>query len=196
MNNCEHYETLVSTWLDGPLDRSEQVECLDHVVRCESCRGFYVDARALDGLVASVRTPAEAEQPSREIWKRIVWATTRERKKPSRRGLPLWALQAAAVLVLAVGLSVIVWNGGMAPAPEQAEVMLGQGPDMTEARFVELTREVLGANRRYHSAMYEIMEQVVRDTAVGRETAVEDMTETTEEGDDGESAEAAVRIPA
>ena len=37
MNNCEHYETLVSTWLDGLLDRSEQVECLDHVVRCESC---------------------------------------------------------------------------------------------------------------------------------------------------------------
>ena len=196
MNNCEHHETLLSTWLDGQLGRSEQVECLDHFVGCESCRGFYVDARALDGLMASVRTPAEAEQPSREIWKRIEWATTRERKKPSRRGLPLWALQAAAVLVLAVGLSAIVWNGGIAPVPEQAEVMLGQGTDMTERRFVELTKEVLGADRRYHSAMYEIMEQVVRDTTAGREASVEDMTQTTEEGDDGESVETAVRIPA
>jgi len=196
MNNCEHYEMLVSTWLDGQLDRSEQVECFDHVVRCESCRGFYVDARALDGLVASVRTPAEAEEPSRELWKRIEWATARERRKPSRRGLPLWALQAAAVLVLAVGLSAIVWNGGIAPAPEQAEVLLGQDTDMTETRFVELTREVLGADRRYHSAMYEIMEQVVRDTTAGREASVEDMTQTTETGDDGESAESAVRIPA
>ena len=143
MNNCEHYEMLVSTWLDGQLDRSEQVECFDHVVRCESCRGFYVDARALDGLVASVRTPAEAEEPSRELWKRIEWATARERRKPSRRGLPLWALQAAAVLVLAVGLSAIVWNGGIAPAPEQAEVLLGQDTDMTETRFVELTRDLV-----------------------------------------------------
>ena len=81
-------------------------------------------------------------------------------------------------------------------APEQAEVMLGQDTDMTEARFVELTKEVLGAERRYHSAMYEIMEQVVRDTTAGREASVEDMTQTTEEADDGESAESAVRIPA
>lgn len=196
MNNCEHYETLVSTWLDGQLDRSEQVDCLDHVVRCESCRGFYVDTRALDGLVASIRTPTEAAEPSREIWKRIERATAREREKPSRRGFPLWALQAAAVLVLAVGLSAIVWNGGIARAPEQAEVLLGSRTDMTEARFVELTKEVLGADRRYRSAMYEIMEQVMRDTTVGREGSGEDMTQTTEEGDDGESAESAVHIPA
>jgi predicted anti-sigma-YlaC factor YlaD len=197
MNTCEHFEILVSTWLDSQLDRRGQVECLDHLARCASCREFYVEARALDGLVAAVRTPADAEAPSPEVWKRIEWVSRKERKRPARRRIPAWALQAAAVVVVTVGLSVLVWNGiGVAPAPAQAEILLGSDTDMTETRFVELTREVLQADRRYHAAMFLIMEQVVRDTAGRGETFVEEAVQRTDEGEVSESAESAGLAPA
>ncbi len=196
MKSCERYETLLSTWVDGQLDREGQVECLDHVVRCEACRGFYLDARALDGWVAAVRTPAEAAPPPAEVWKRIEWVTRADRRRRAGWRVPARALQAAAVFVVAVGLGVAVWSGRVVPAPEQAEVLLGQGTDMTATRFVELTREVLRADPRYHSAMYEVMEQVVRDTTANEEGSPEGLTQRSEERDVTESNETTARIPA
>ncbi len=189
MKNCETYECLVSTWLDDELDRSGQVELLDHLMRCAACRGFYLDARALDGLVGAVRTPAEAPQPSPDLWKRIERETRTDRSRSARRRIPAWALQAAAVIVVGVGLSAMIWSGRLleAPLPEQAEVLLGENAgQMTDARFVELTKEVLRSERHYHSAMHEIMAQVVRDTAAAREASDEGLFETSESGDTGE----------
>ena len=85
MKNCEHFESQLSAWLDAQLDRPDQVECLDHLVRCASCREFYVDARALDGLLSAIRTPADATTPSPEVWKRIEWTTRSDRARSSRR---------------------------------------------------------------------------------------------------------------
>ena len=189
MKNCEAYESLVSTWLDDELDRPGQVEVLDHLMRCASCREFYLDARALDGLVGAIRTPAEATPASPEMWKRIERETRTDRARPVGRWIPAWALQAAAVLVVGVGLSVMAWSGRMleAPLPEQAEVMLGENVgQMTDTRFVELTKEVLRSERHYHSAMHEIMAQVVRDTAATREASDEGLIEASENGDTGE----------
>jgi hypothetical protein len=74
-----------------------------------------------------------------------------------------------------------------APLPEQAEVVLGEnGGQMTDTRFVELTKEVLRADRHYHSAMHEIMGQVVRDTAGTREASDEAWIEASENGESGE----------
>jgi len=192
MKNCEDYEILISTWVDGQADRNEQVECLDHVARCAACREFYLGARSLDGLVAAVRTPDEVVAPSPEVWKRIEWVTAKDRRQATRRRIPVWALQAAAVVVVAIGLSVVMWNGGgAAQRPEQAEIELGAGTDMTDTRFVELTREVLEADPRYHSALYEIMEQVVQDTAGYDEASNEEMIDRGDEGELREGTEGA-----
>jgi hypothetical protein len=128
--------------------------------------------------------------PSPEVWKRIEWVTAKERRQATRRRIPAWALQAAAVVVVAIGLSVLMWNGGgVAQRPEQAEIALGGGTDMTDTRFVELTREVLEADPRYHSALYEIMGQVVHDTAGYNEASAEEMIERSDEGELGEETE-------
>jgi len=160
MNRCEHFETLVSAWLDRALERDEQVECVDHLVRCRSCRRFYVDARALDGLVAAVRTPDSAVAPSPATWQRVERAA-----RPARRRPPTWMLQAAAVATLAVGLYLATWSTGRAipSATEQDDVILGGGGTMTDTRFVELTKEVLGAEPRYHAAMHQVLDQALRD---------------------------------
>jgi predicted anti-sigma-YlaC factor YlaD len=196
MRSCEDHETLLSAWLDGQLDREGQVECLDHVARCASCREFYLDARALDGLVAGLRTPAEAPPAPPEVWRRIEWATRTAGRRTSGPRLGHFVLQAAAVLVVAIGLSVLVWNDRVASAPEEAEVQLGQGREMTESRFVELTKEVLRANPRYHAAMHQVMEQVIRDTSVPGEASPERPAMRPEASTSGERGEAHARIPA
>jgi anti-sigma factor RsiW len=196
MRNCDHYETLVSTWLDGQLENPAQIECCDHMVRCESCRSFYVEARALDGLLAVVRTPAGLEAPSPDSWKRIErMARKNLGRRPSRR-VPAWALTAAATLVVGIGLTLALWSGRVVRASESADVVLGQSSEMTEQHFVELTKEVLRSDRRFHSAMYEIMDQVVRDTMPAGERSSEGLIEHSDEGGDGESTELTTRIPA
>ena len=83
-----------------------------------------------------------------------------------------------------------------APLPEQAEVVLVENRgQMTEKRFVELAKEVLRAYGQYHSAMLEIMGQVVRDTAPTREATDEGLFERPENGDTGEPG-AGLRQPA
>jgi predicted anti-sigma-YlaC factor YlaD len=162
MNRCEHFETLVSAWLDGALARDEQVECVDHLVRCGSCRKFYVDARALDGLVAALRRPEGALAPSAETWSKIAHAS-----RPPRRKAPVWMLQAAAVVTLALSLYLAVGSAHrFAPAqPESIDVVLGVGGNMTDMRFVELTKEMLQAEPRYRLALHDVLDQVLRDSA-------------------------------
>jgi hypothetical protein len=88
----------------------------------------------------------------------------------------------AAGLLVGLGLTMAVWKGGaVAPAPAEAEVRLGHG-EMNDARFVELTREVLQADRRYHDAMYDVMRQVVRDTATVQEASQEEIVRTERNG--------------
>ena len=197
MNSCEHYETLVSAWLDDQLDRSGEIECLDHLVRCSACREFYVDARALDGLVAAIRDPVPSEAPSPEVRRRIEWIVRREVRRPAAPRIPVWARNAAAAVVLGLGLALAGWYGGPGPATQPVELVLGQGGDMTEARFVELTKEVLRAEPRFRSAMQGILQQVARDTAPALEASFEEDTRRSEETEAAEAVEAAARrIPA
>jgi len=177
MKNCDHCEILVSAWHDGELDRPGQVEMLDHLVRCAGCRDFYLAARGLAGLVAAVRSPAAAERPSPEIWRRIERSAVPGEAAPKLRGagprawrfpVPAWAAAAAAAAVLLVIFGPpLVRNriSPAAPAPTGGEIRLGGNPaGMDDARFVELTKTVLGADRKYREAFYEVMKQVVRDT--------------------------------
>jgi hypothetical protein len=174
MRGCEHYETLLSTWQDGELDHSEQMEMLDHLIGCSGCREFYLDVRGLAGVVASVRTSAAAEAPSPDVWRRIERSTRFESSsRPSFGGswkrwfpTPAWGVTAAAAVFLLVFSSTV--GKRMSPLQPQTsltEIQLGANPDgMDDARFVELTKRVLGADKKYRTAFYEIMKQVVEDT--------------------------------
>ena len=177
MNECERYEIFVSSWLDGELDRGGQIEMVDHLTRCGACREFYLAARGLGGLVAMIRTPSDAPEPSAELWRRVQRDSTREQagraagtmgvRRRGGRWLPAWAGTAAAALVLTVWLGSLLSKDGSVPAtrPVDAEIRLGEDRGrMNDARFVELTREVLRADRRYVVAFYEVMGQVVRET--------------------------------
>lgn len=191
MKSCERFESLVSAWLDGEVDRDEQVECLDHLVRCGSCRRFYVDARALDGFVAVLRTPADAPAPSTAAWARIEAAA-----HPAGRRVPTWMLQAAAVAALAVGLYLVTWSTGgvIRPGAVSGDIVLGADPSMTDERFLELTREVLEAEPRYRSAMHQVLDQAIRDTVPREGPSGDAMAPPTERS--SEEPETRLRLPA
>jgi len=202
MKNCDHCEILVSAWHDGELDRPGQVEMLDHLVRCAGCRDFYLAARGLAGLVAAVRSPAAAERPSPEIWRRIERSAVPGEAAPKPRGagprawrfpVPAWAAAAAAAAVLLVIFGPpLVRNriSPAAPAPTGGEIRLGGNPaGMDDARFVELTKTVLGADRKYREAFYEVMKQVVRDTQ-GSQPAMDGFVLPAEGRENGEPPEA------
>jgi len=174
MSDCERYESLVSSWLDGELERADQIEMTDHLVRCGRCRDFYLAARALSGLLAAAGAEALAEQPSPRLWERIErssearasvlrggWAWARARRLP----IAAFAAAAAALIVL-LALPVARLVRPDAGPPSRETIRLGEdGGRMSDARFVELTSEVLRADRRYREAFYEVMRQVERDTA-------------------------------
>ena len=77
-----------------------------------------------------------------------------------------------------------------------AEVRLGVDTQMSEERFVELTKEVLGADARYHNAMYEIMGQVVSETTPAQEASSDGYIDRSEGSRGGEGVETSGRIPA
>ncbi len=159
MKDCEQFEGLLSEWLDDELDRAGQVEMLDHLVRCGGCRRFYAEARALAGVVAAVRTPSDAPVPSFAVWKRIKGAA-----RPSR---PSWAWGAVAAAVLAVGfmLTLVGQPAPVGPQPGDVEIQLGSNSgSMTDQRFIALATEVLQSDRRYRSAMFQVMSQVMTET--------------------------------
>ena len=201
MNTCERYETHLSAWLDDELERPEQFELLDHLMRCPACREFTIMARSLEGLAATVRPPRDAVRPSPGLWHDIQRAAADEsisRPAPSAEWSAGWRV--AAVLILAVGLGALL----MADRPPVdtgyrydpgVEIRLGENAGgMSDARFMELTTEVLRADPRYHAALYRVMEQVVRDTGV-REASAE-YFDSDEAADEPVVAEARSRNPA
>ena len=196
--SCEHHEVLLSSWLDGELEHDDEIECLDHLVRCADCRSFWADARALDGLVALVRPPAAQEPPSPELWARIASAASGAGARSARRArVPAWALRVAAGVVVVLGIGLALWNGGFAPPARGNEVLLGGNSQMTDARFVELTKEVLESDTRYRLAMTRVLQQVAQSTGEAGEASTEEAVERPDEHGGGESGETDVRrIPA
>lgn len=175
MRDCEQHEIRISAWMDEELDREGQEAMLDHLVRCPGCRDFYLGARGLAGLAAAVRTPTRAPAPSPEVWRRIEQSARPPKIGRGTHGVAAWtrrvpirgwAVAAAAALLVIFGSLVRRERMPMGPTSDaMTEIRLGGNPaGMDDARFVELTKEVLGSNRRYRTAFYEVMRQVVLDS--------------------------------
>lgn len=163
--NCEPFEILVSTWLDEGLDRAGQTELLDHLTRCAGCRTFYRETRSLEGFVAMAEPREEPEPAPEAVWERIEHQARVESPATaggSSRWLR-WGLAAAAALLIGIALPLIPWpTGGASAANTPIEIRLEENREaMTETRFVELTTELLQADRKYHFAMQDVMEAVI-----------------------------------
>lgn len=172
---CQKIETSISALIDGELEVPEQLPVIDHLLECPSCREFYHQARGLDDMVVSSRSQ-DADPVPEEIWHRIAAESgVGRRGRPAfwggPRRLPVRALGIAAALVLGLGLFRLLPFGTEAPPADTAEdagevdvVLEEDRGSMSEDRFLELTMEILKADRRYHRKMLDVMSVVTAMT--------------------------------
>lgn len=165
MTPCERNEIELSALLDGEVDRRTLTATLDHLASCPACRDFYRRARALDGTLALVREEESGEPPPAELWEDI---RRRAQEPPDRRagGIAVWRI--AAALAVAAGALWLALSapGGPAAVPQPGgtlEVRVGeQGQPMTDERFLEITTELLRADRSYQQVLGQLLTEVNR----------------------------------
>ena len=188
MIDCERYEVLLSTLGDDQLESSrERLEAVDHLAGCAACRQFWRDTRALCGsLELAGIAPGRTEAPP-AVRERLVAAARGRSPQPWRA--PVWSLQLAAAVILLVGVVVMLSSapvrGPSSTGEPSNRVVVELGSDggaMSEARFVELTTELLRAEDRYRLAMLAIMEDV-SEVSHDRETSRDEIAGSEERQD-------------
>jgi len=102
--------------------------------------------------------------------------------------MPAWAWSLAAVLIVALGLVAFTPGGGVRRALEpggeypvtiRLEEEKGQ---MNDLRFLDLTTELLRADRRYHQEMFQVLAQL-GEPAVAREEPAPIAAASSDRGD-------------
>jgi hypothetical protein len=186
MKTCEEFEMLASAFVDDELSREETVSLLDHLAVCEGCRFFYRQTRSLDETLSG--------SPAAEVLPAHAWQRIESRVRRRRPVMPAWGLRAAAGVFLAI----VIWQiAQLRVSPLQdsrpIEVSLeGAKGAMTDGRFIELTSEILRADRRYHAAMLQVMTEVNQATGIER-VSEESSSSEGEEGEmDGERVQRGV----
>lgn len=111
MNNCEKYQEMISSMLDGELSDAQQSELSRHLSVCPRCRRMYSAFSALSSAAAEDTVPVPAD-----LHESIMSAVRSSASAASRRGLIVrlrpYAAAAACLIVIAAGA--ICLRGGFA----------------------------------------------------------------------------------
>lgn len=176
----EECEANLSALVDGQLEETLLLPTIDHLLRSKRCQRFFRDARSLQEFLSEKRDGHLLQEKPAKTWERIEHASGLRKSRTTRlfsRNSPLWA--AAAAFILVIGL----WTGGykklvqpLAPGSTITIRLAEDQGSMDEKRFVELTAELLRADRRYQRKMLEIMETVNSGDFI-REGSAGDLTE-------------------
>ena len=159
---CEHHQMQLSALLDDELEPRAMRATLDHLLDCPECARFYLEARGLQEIAERLAPQAVLPAASDAVrTTRAAWL----------RPAPAWGWAAAVVVAVAAGvLSADHWSSprvheeipnAAAEAPLVIDVDDRTEP-MNEARFVELTVELLRADQRYQQEMSTVLRQVAR----------------------------------
>lgn len=164
MTGCERHEVALSALVDGELAADEAAGVLDHVVGCATCREFYRAARALDARLLDARSGAPDGPAPESVWRRIE-ATHAAGPASRAPSVPRWPFAVAAAAVLTASVVALLGTRGpltVGVRPIDVIVVEGDRGRMNDRRFLELTKELLKADRKYHSEMLRVLHQVSR----------------------------------
>jgi anti-sigma factor RsiW len=167
-----HDAALLSAYLDGDLDRTEQGRLEAQLERCAECRALLADLRAIVAVAPAYRGVA----PSRDLWAGIAQGIDRSRavELPRRKSPRLFTLRqlVAASVVLAAAMSGLVWmttRGGrsetadsvVATAAAPATHLAGIGPRADSAydgAVADLEQVLVEGRGRLDTATVRIIE--------------------------------------
>jgi hypothetical protein len=171
MATCEAFEIEISAMIDGQLPAAEALPVIDHICGCRSCRGFYRMVRGLEASLAEARVSSGRGELPAGLWARIDAELQEDgvagevvSLPQAAHSLPGWLWKMAAAILVLVGTIVI--GRQMLPAndgPPSDVLMVRMESDrgqMSDQRFIELTTELLRADRRYHQKMSDILQAV------------------------------------
>ncbi|MDP8206136.1 MAG: hypothetical protein P9L92_05685 [Candidatus Electryonea clarkiae] len=157
-------ESNISALIDGELEPEALLITLDKLVDDNQCIEFYEDTRKMQQRLGAGDFPHSDSKLPQDLWNKI------ERKSGLNRPLivklfgktsPVWAAAATIFFVFSL------WAGGVLEfkipqfGDRTISLTLGENEGkMDEERFVELTAELLKADKRYHRKMLDVMEAV------------------------------------
>ena len=163
MHECDEYQMKVSAMMDGELPAAEIENTVRHLAACEECLQEFKVFQKLQQ-----RVNRELSQPSvsPQTWERIRRHATEAPKAifiPFKSRAVRIAAMAAAV-ILCFGLGYLVNHPTPILQDSGAPIVLAsQSGQMTDDRFLGLTRELLTADPKYHQKMYMILSSLNRE---------------------------------
>ncbi len=167
--SCEHYEMEISALIDGELPAAEALTVTDHLLHCPDCQEFYCLVRGVDHALEEAKLIARTGDLPVGLWTRIDAASGAQSRSNASQDKVVamrkphqvapWLLKMAAAVLIMVGVWSLgqLWvNPGLGGGALQVHLESDRGA-MNDERFIDITTELLRADRRYHQKMLEIM---------------------------------------
>jgi len=158
MKTCEQFEINISELIDGECPPERIRQTVNHLAQCDACMAIYREMCYFQNRID--QTPLAANDA-------VAIDSEIEKNKTSTirlRMIPRWVWPIAAILLVSISLSLTdnfpirVLPGDQAAEDNLISVQLEQNKgQMTEDRFIELTLELLAADRKYQQSMAEIL---------------------------------------
>ena len=127
-----HMETKLNEYVDGTLAAHDRASVEAHLVDCAACRAVVAELRSLFAATASLPKSIE---PGRDLWAGVETRIGQRATRNVQRFHWRAALAAAAVLLIALGLSRLL-------PPSTAHYRPGQGWAAVQADFDRTTSEL------------------------------------------------------
>jgi hypothetical protein len=153
----EQYEINLSAIVDGELSGEELKLTIDALVKDEELRNFWGECRYLEkGITESTQEKINLPESG---WNDIEKKSGLNKPKIFRlNSVPSGAWVAAASVVILVIFAVVgVLDTSFLTQPGVDTIDLAQGNEMSDDRFLNLTKELLQADSKYHRQMYEVL---------------------------------------
>jgi hypothetical protein len=163
MHECDEYQMKVSALMDGEMPAEEIEGTVRHLAACEECLQEFKVFQKLQN-----RVNRELAQPvvSPQTWERIQRQAAKAPKAifiPFKsRAMRIAALAAAVILCFGLGY-LMNRPTPILPVSTGPIVLASQPGQMTDERFLALTRELLTADPEYHQKMFMILSSLNRE---------------------------------
>lgn len=160
---CEKYRELMSLYIDGELNESEEKELLEHIKNCPLCEKELNELKAISSMLKATEEAPLPDNFHKEVMEKIRGSKT-DTKKKKHLWVKYTGIAAGICAVLVVGSTAIfsgVLNfGGMgaadAASPETYGVTSGSAKNYNYKSEMSVTEEAAEVEDLYDDGYYEV----------------------------------------
>ena len=170
--DCEHYQINISAMLDGELKGSELTDTVKHLTECNDCKK---EMEIFQKMQSKVDEEFALQEVPRNAWKNIERITQADSRKPAiidfKRSIFKYIAAAASIIVV-FGLGYFFGAPGSIMSSNNEPLINltsyeGGESNMSEDKFLKLTRELLNSEPKYQMKMYLVLHTIYGDNIEG-----------------------------